>query len=168
MVRLFLTYAHHIPDQWTLVCDQQSPQLKVYKYNTRDNCFKVIAQLSSTPESAFDILSDIQRRKEWDDLCEEGHVIQQIDGSTKIQYMKTKAMWPTASRDVVSLGYCGQMEDGGYLNVTQSILHKDYPPNVQSTIVRMDAKIAGQLIKPSQNGNKDQCSIIQVADGDLK
>lgn len=57
---------------------------------------------------------------------------------------------------------------GRYLNVTQSIEHKDYPVNDASSTVRMNAKIAGQIIGPSLDGDPNHCSIIQVADGDLK
>jgi hypothetical protein len=53
------------------------------------------------------------------------------------------------------------------MNVTRSIEHSKYPANNDGT-VRMIAKIAGQIIGPAASGNPNHCSIIQVADGDLK
>lgn len=93
MVKQFLYMSEDADTSaWSVVCNQTNPPLQVHKLDSAENCFKVIAQLGSSPEAAFDILSDITRRTEWDDLCEEGHIIERINGSTKIQYMKTKGI----------------------------------------------------------------------------
>ncbi|RKO92573.1 hypothetical protein BDK51DRAFT_31819, partial [Blyttiomyces helicus] len=85
-----------------------------------------------------------------------------------IQFMKTKGIWPAAPRDTVVLSHVERLPDGRYLNVTQSIEHSGLPPRDAEGIVRMDAKIAGQIVGPSLDGNPGKCRVIQVADGDLR
>jgi hypothetical protein len=79
--------------------------------------------------------------------------------------MKTKGMWPSSPRDALVLSFITKLEDGRYMNVTQSIPeHKDYQP-VKGD-VRMTAAIAGIIVGPHPTNPKfSRC--IQIMDGDL-
>ncbi|KAJ3300405.1 hypothetical protein HK104_000919 [Borealophlyctis nickersoniae] len=172
MTSHFLSLADPVPegadDPWQLVATLPDPVVQVYKLRNTDFCFKVVADIHATPETAFDLLSDITRRGEWDDLCEEAGVVEVVDGATKYQFMKTKGIWPAAPRDSLVLSFVKRLPDGRYLNVTQSIVHDAYPPRDADGIVRMEAKIAGQVVGPTPDHAPGMCRVVQVADGDLK
>jgi len=153
---------------WQLIVTSTNPFIQVYRYIDTDFCFRVVAHLNATPEAAFDLLADITRRMEWDSLCEDSGIVEEIDKTTKVMFMKTKGIWPTAPRDVCVLGYVATLSDGRYLNVTRSIVHDGFPPRDKEGVVRMDAKIAGQVVGPHPDGIEGMCRVVQVADGDLK
>ncbi|TPX72739.1 hypothetical protein SpCBS45565_g00172 [Spizellomyces sp. 'palustris'] len=153
---------------WVLVASLANPSIEVYKLQNTDFCVKVIAELNCTMETAFDLLSDITRRVEWDDLCEESGIIEVIDNATKIQFMRTKGVWPASPRDTLVLAHVERLPDGRYLNVAQSVEHPDCPPRDAENIVRMEAKISGQVVGPTLDNQPGMCRVVQVADGDLK
>lgn len=94
-------------DDWNLVTEQTD--LKVFKLEGTANCFKVVAELGSSQEAAFDILADISCRSSWDDMCENGKLIEQVNGSTKVQYMKTKGKY---NKTLINPKQCGQQPLG--------------------------------------------------------
>ncbi|KAF9114621.1 hypothetical protein BGX27_010286 [Mortierella sp. AM989] len=142
-------------------------KIEVYQYKARPMCYKIIAVMSNTPETTFDLLCDISRRVEWDPLCVEAKVITEIPPRVKIMYVRTKALWPTSSRDTLVLGTAKRMEDGRYMNVTSSVEHHLMPERTKEGIVRMDTALAAQIIGP-EPGHPDKARLIQVLDTDLK
>ncbi|KAJ3182853.1 hypothetical protein HDU85_002456 [Gaertneriomyces sp. JEL0708] len=158
----------NVDTPWILVASHPDPLIQVYKHQDADFCIKVIAELNCTPETAFDLLADIQRRKEWDELCEECGIVEVVNSSTKIQFLKTKGVWPASPRDTVVVSHIKTMNDGRYVNLSQSVEHPGYPPRETEGIVRMDAKITGQLVGPTPDNMPNMCRVVQVADGDLK
>lgn len=61
-------------------------------------------------------------------------------------------IWPTAPRDAVLLSYVQRLSDGRFLNVNRSIESELMLPKDSDGLVRMDAKIAGQIVGPSASG----------------
>ncbi len=86
-------------DPWIPVAQRTVPPTQVFRLENTINCFKVVAELETSPENAFDILADIRRRTEWDELCEHGVVLESLDAGCKIDYMKTKGKIASASSD---------------------------------------------------------------------
>lgn len=66
------------------------------------------------------------------------------------------------------LAHVERLPDGRYLNVAQSVEHPQFPPRETESIVRMEAKISGQIVGPTPDNQPGKCRVIQVADGDLK
>ncbi|TPX58941.1 hypothetical protein PhCBS80983_g02758 [Powellomyces hirtus] len=155
-------------NDWVLVASLQNPTIEVYKLQNTDFCIKVVAELNCTPETAFDMLADITKRGEWDDLCEESGIVEIVDKATRVQFMKTKGVWPASPRDTLILAHVERLSDGRYLNVAQSVEHSRYPPREAEGIVRMEAKISGQIVGPTLDNKPGKCRVIQVNDGDLK
>ncbi|KAG0342368.1 START domain-containing protein 10 [Podila horticola] len=153
---------------WEKVFEEEAPGLiQVYQYKERPMCYKVIAVMNNTPAVTFDLLSEISRRIEWDPLCVEAKTIADIAPGTKIQYVRTKGMWPTASRDTVVLGTVKDLGEGTYCNITTSVEHPGMPERVKEKFVRMETAIAGQIIGP-EPGFPNKCRLVQVLDADLK
>ncbi|KAF9354440.1 StAR- lipid transfer protein 5 [Mortierella sp. AD094] len=142
-------------------------KIEVYQYKARPMCYKIISVMSNTPESTFDLLCDVARRVEWDPLCVEAKTVADIAPGIKVQYVRTKAMWPTSSRDTLVLGTVKRLADGRYMNVTSSVEHHLMPERTKESIVRMDTALAGQIVGP-EPGQPEKSRLIQVLDTDLK
>lgn len=153
---------------WEKVFEETSPSLiEVYQYKARPMCYKVIAVMDNTAAVTFDVLSEITRRLEWDPLCVEAKTVAEVSPGVKIQYVRTKSMWPTASRDTVVLGTVKDLGEGRYMNVTTSVEHALMPERVKEKFVRMETAVAGQMVGP-EPGHPDKCRLIQILDTDLK
>jgi hypothetical protein len=146
---------------WELMVNQ--PTVKIHKNPAKDNCFRIEFELESSPETSFDLISDISRRPIWDEMCETGKILQKVNETTNIIYVKMKPIWPVASRDAVLFSHYRRLPDGRLLNVTKSLDSSVYPE--EQGIVRMDAGIAGQICSLTSSNTT---RVIQIADGDLK
>ncbi|KAG0250866.1 hypothetical protein DFQ27_009172 [Actinomortierella ambigua] len=155
---------------WEKVFEESSPTpITVYQYKERPMCYKVVAILDNKPAVAFDLLCEIERRPKWDPLCVEARTLVDISPGTKVQYLRTRGMWPTASRDTVVLATVKEIGDNNstYCNITTSIEHPSMPERTKDKIVRMETAIAGQIIGPIQD-QPTKCRLIQIIDADLK
>ncbi|KAJ1928601.1 hypothetical protein IWQ60_001895 [Tieghemiomyces parasiticus] len=167
---------------WNPILDRQDPfPLQVYQKCGADLGFKMEAVLNSTAATAFDLLADATRRPTWDDMCDTVRVIEALDGApdlatatpdnplatTRIQYVRTKPVWPTSARDVVLLSLNCRLDDGRYMSVTQSVSHPDCPEYKDEGYVRMSAGVSGQIVTPLPvaDGQGPRCRVIQIADG---
>ncbi|KAJ2809461.1 hypothetical protein H4R20_000081 [Coemansia guatemalensis] len=144
-------------------------------------CFRVIFYAPTQPGTAFDLLSSILKRPQWDELTESTRIVEKLGPCDAIHYIKMKAVWPTAARDSLLLSHLAAVQTGNgetaYLNVSQSIVDHRVPENVAAGIVRMEAGIAGQIvtqITPEElqhlglDNSKSWCKVVQIADGDLR
>lgn len=167
MEKKFMDYVEN-KDIWEKVHEENTRgMIEVYQYKARPMCYKVISVMNNTPEATFDLMSEIERRIEWDPLCEEAKTIASVSPGVKLLYMRTKGIWPTASRDTLVLGTIKKVGEDSYLNVTTSIEHPLMPPRTQEKFVRMETAVAGQIFMP-EPGQPNKCRVIQVLDADLK
>ncbi|KAJ3212832.1 hypothetical protein HDU67_003573 [Dinochytrium kinnereticum] len=155
---------------WASVLSQgPSPdgfKIEVHRKVGADFCFRVVADMCGTPEEVFDILSDINTRSTWDEICEGGGIVQVLGPDSKVQFMNSKGFWPTAPRDALVVGFVKKLEDGRYLNVTRSV---DSAPGFtpRPASVRMQASLAGQIVGPHPDKPGRMCRVVQIMDGDL-
>ncbi|KAI8605360.1 hypothetical protein EDD21DRAFT_401330 [Dissophora ornata] len=174
MEKKFMDYIHNT-EIWEKVYEDSSAMsapnsnsswIQVFQYKDRPMCYKIIALMNNTAAVTFDTLCDLDRRSEWDPMCVEAKVLEEVSppGST-IQYVRTKAVWPTASRDTVVLGTVKDLGSGGLFMVNSSIEHASMPERVKEKIVRMETTVAGHVITPEE-GNR--CKLVQILDADLK
>lgn len=162
--------------QWTQVATGTNPHLKVYQHVDSNFRVKVIAYLHTTPESAFDLLGNVARRMEWDDMTTHAEVIEQLSPCTRIQRVQTKGIWPVGPREVVVVSHSFLNEKNEYVIVTKSTTHPKAPVRDAEGVIRMEAKIAAQLVRKVPEhmmsvlgpDAENWCEIIQVADGDPK
>ncbi|KAG0367451.1 hypothetical protein BC939DRAFT_437039 [Gamsiella multidivaricata] len=167
MKKKFMDYVEN-KEIWEKVFEETSPGLiEVYQYKARPMCYKIIAVMNNTAAVTFDLLSDINRRVEWDPLCVEAKMVADVSPGVKIQYVRTKSMWPTASRDTVVLGTVGKLSEETFFNVTSSVEHPLMPERIKEKFVRMETAIAGQIVGP-EPGQPNRCRLVQVLDADLK
>ena len=153
---------------WSNVISQTNANYTchVQKRNGQEFFFRIVVDFESTPEETFDIIADISKRSEWDEVTESSGVIQQISNKTSIQFLRTRGIWPAAPRISLVLAFLSKLPDGRYINVTRSI--ESHPDFVEPEgDVRMIAHIAGLVVGPHPSGNPNLCRCVQVVDGDL-
>lgn len=81
------------------------------------------------------------------------------------KYIKMKAVFPTSARDVVTIGYSTQLEDGRLVMVNKSIEHKLCPE--KSGVIRIEAGCAGVVVTPIKD-QPNKCFVVQIADANPK
>ncbi|KAJ2616515.1 hypothetical protein H4S08_000751 [Coemansia sp. RSA 1365] len=169
-------------DVWKpLTALKQPYPVTVEGHVSKPFCFRVIFYAPTQPGTAFDLLSSILKRPQWDELTESTRIVEKLGPCDAIHYIKMKAVWPTAARDSLLLSHLAAVQTGNgetaYLNVSQSIEDQRVPENVAEGIVRMEAGIAGQLITQTTaeerqhlglDDSRSWCKVVQIADGDLK
>lgn len=165
---------------WSMI--HQQSNLRVYRHHdTSSFMYKVHGQLDSPAEKVIQLLVDTESRKNWDELIEESRVLRHLNSQTRLIYIRMKAIWPTASRDLVLLSHCRLIRDPRpsstastgpntpaswvWLNVTKSVVLPDVPERTQEGIVRMETPLSGQIIRRLSNTH---CEMIQLANGDPK
>ena len=159
-------------DVWDVVLTRSSSKadsvykIQVHQKKGSDFTFRIIVEMDTNPEEAFDYLSDITRRSEWDEICTGAGVVEELDSMTSVQFMKTRGFWPTAPRDALVISFVDELRPHNFLNVTSSIpTHASYISDVGD--VRMLAHIAGTLVQPHPSV-EGACLVTQVVDGDLQ
>ncbi|CAB4413670.1 unnamed protein product [Rhizophagus irregularis] len=151
---------------WSLIYEDKDTDIKVYQNSkVSDCCFKIMGTMENTPQTTFDLLADVRRRSEWDPMTDEAGIIETIDESTRVQYIKMKAVFPTSARDVVTIGYSTQLEDGRLVMVNKSIEHKLCPE--KSGVIRIEAGCAGVVVTPIKD-QPNKCFVVQIADANPK
>ncbi|KAI1316488.1 hypothetical protein EDD11_009901 [Mortierella claussenii] len=169
--------------------------IQVFQFKSRPMCYKIIAYMNNTAAVTFDMLCDLDRRSQWDPMCVEAKVLEHVSepAGTTIQYVRTKAVWPTASRDTVVLGTVKELKEkhhddnnviahgeisrhnndsreGALFMVNASIEHSNMPERVKEKIVRMETSVAGHIITPVEGSpaGRAMCKLVQILDADLK
>ncbi|KAJ1904610.1 hypothetical protein LPJ81_002395 [Coemansia sp. IMI 209127] len=174
----------HNDSLWTPLVSMTDPYpITIHGHTTKPFCFRVAFYAPTTPATAFDLLADITRRHEWDELTDSTRVVEKLGHGDALHYVKMKPIWPTSARDSVLLARITKIAinntaDGedGYLNVSQSVEDSRIPEDPAGRIVRMEAGIAGQLITDAPQEDRARlglvgdnwCKVVQIADGDLK
>lgn len=169
MEKKFFDYYNNT-EIWEKAYEQTSPSLiQVYQFKGRPMCYKIIAVMDNTAAVVFDTLCDLDARSSWDPMCVEARVVEQISNppGTTVQYIRTKAVWPTASRDTVVLGAVRDLGNGRLFTVNSSIEHEATPERVKEKIVRMETAVAGHIIT-SEPDAPNKCRLVQILDADLK
>ncbi|KAG0246361.1 hypothetical protein B0O80DRAFT_451679 [Mortierella sp. GBAus27b] len=167
MEKKFMDYVNN-KDIWEKVYEENTRGLiEVYQYKARPMCYKVIAVMNNSPAATFDYMSEIERRVDWDPLCEEARSLVNVTPGVKVQYMRTRGIWPTASRDTLVLGTVKKLGEDSYFNVTTSIEHAVMPPRTKEGYVRMETSVAGQTFEPIP-GEPNKTRVVQILDADLK
>ncbi|CAG8681096.1 8861_t:CDS:2, partial [Funneliformis mosseae] len=162
-----LEFVHTKNDSlWDLIYEDKESDIKVYKNDKISSCcYKITSTMENTPQTTFDLLADVRRRPEWDPMTAEAGIVEVIDESTRIQYVKMKAVFPTSSRDVVTIGYTTQLEDGRMVMVNRSIEHRFCPE--KRGVVRIEAGCAGVVVEPIQD-QPNKCHVTQIVDANPK
>ncbi|KAG6765217.1 hypothetical protein POTOM_029241 [Populus tomentosa] len=115
-----------------------------------------VGVLNGTPEAIFHTLMSLgASRSEWDFCFYRGRVVEHLDGHTDILHAKLYSNWlpwGMMRRDFLLRRYWRREEDGTYVILYHSVIHKKCPP--QNGYVRACLKSGGYVITPVNKGRE--------------
>ncbi|ORX98851.1 Bet v1-like protein [Basidiobolus meristosporus CBS 931.73] len=106
--------------------------------------YKIVAHLNCTPELAFEYMLNVNRWKQWDEICDCAEIIEAVDPVTRFQHIRTKPVWPISARDVLLLTTMKKLNDGRYVMVGKSMDHDKCP--IKKGVLRMEVNFLGIVI----------------------
>lgn len=59
--------------------------IQVQKFKTSDFFFRIVVDFEASAEETFDLIGDIAKRPDWDEICESAGVVEQVSAVTAIQ-----------------------------------------------------------------------------------
>ncbi|XP_065067082.1 uncharacterized protein LOC135692719 isoform X2 [Rhopilema esculentum] len=129
------------------------------------DCFKGTAEVNVPLTYALQYVTEINFKKEWDDVFNEGKVIEDIDEVTKVTYMEYKPVWPTTARDFCSITATRHLKGDIYGVAVKATTHPSCPPvkgKQRGEIITGGFVVEGTSIDPPQ------CKVTYVTRADLK
>jgi hypothetical protein len=100
------------------------------------------------PYSIMDIVKVLcLRRKVVEEPLEFNTILDVYSPNTTLEYQKYKAVWPTSSRDFLTITHWRMLEGGKFLIFSYSKENEELCPTMASS-VRGDMKIGGYLMEP--------------------
>ncbi len=102
---------------------------KMYK-NYRIYCLRGCTTIRVPPQEVYELVTDLNRRKEWDDLYKKGRIVETLGEGVQVLYMAWKS--PSIlvnNRDFVTLRVERKDADPSVpiISMMRSIVHKDIP-----------------------------------------
>lgn len=77
--------------------------------------FRAVTTLETSAKKAESLIADIDRYPNWQDNCEEAHLVKRVDDSTVIARYTSETPWPFNDRDIVLQMTRKDKTDGGVL-----------------------------------------------------
>ncbi|CAI0411850.1 unnamed protein product [Linum tenue] len=125
-----------------------------------------VGVVDATSEVIFrSVMSLGQSRSEWDYCFYKGSVVEHLDGHTDIihkQLYSEWLPWGMRRRDLLLRRYWRREDDGTYVILYHSVIHKKCPP--QKGYVRACLKSGGYVITPVDEGNRTLVKHMLAAD----
>lgn len=97
------------------------------------------------------LFRDMEQRTIWDPLMEETRIIKDLNNCTSLSYLRTKAQWPTSSRDQVVLSHGIKTNDNAALIVSSSFDLPEIGP--VKGCIRSDIKVVTYVLNLDSDGN---------------
>eukprot|EP00002_Diphylleia_rotans_P012811 TRINITY_DN2500_c0_g1_i2.p1 TRINITY_DN2500_c0_g1~~TRINITY_DN2500_c0_g1_i2.p1 ORF type:complete len:963 (+),score=192.46 TRINITY_DN2500_c0_g1_i2:52-2940(+) len=107
---------------------------------------KGVGVIPVSPRTASFLVRNLDARKKWDEMFQEGDLVEVIDKSTRVLHLRFKSVWPTAPRDMCLIEHAKEEEDGTFIVVSTSIRHAQVPAN--PNFVRGDLQCGGWILAP--------------------
>ncbi|XP_073293321.1 protein ENHANCED DISEASE RESISTANCE 2-like isoform X1 [Primulina huaijiensis] len=115
-----------------------------------------VGVVDGASEDVFHTLMSLgTSRTEWDFCFYQGSVIEHLDGHTDIIYIQLYnhwLPWEMKRRDLLLRRYWRREEDGTYVILYHSVIHRKCPP--QNGYVRAYLKSGGYVISPTKQGKE--------------
>ncbi|KAK6933383.1 START domain [Dillenia turbinata] len=151
------------PSQWTIFGCQNG--LRLFK-EARDSqssswwddhpAIMVVGVVDGTSEAVFQTIMSLgPSRSEWDFCFYRGSVVEHLDGHTDIiheQLSNDWMPWGMGRRDLLLQRYWRRDDDGRYVILYHSVIHKKCPP--KNGYVRACVKGGGYVISPVNQGKQ--------------
>eukprot|EP01118_Nematostelium_gracile_P012018 TRINITY_DN4334_c0_g1_i1.p1 TRINITY_DN4334_c0_g1~~TRINITY_DN4334_c0_g1_i1.p1 ORF type:complete len:521 (+),score=118.68 TRINITY_DN4334_c0_g1_i1:88-1563(+) len=136
---------------------KKTEEIEIFKKDMEDTaiqCLKGEAIFNFTPKRIANFIKNYENLRLWDPLIQEVTVVEDIDNHSQILHLKygAKVCFLTQKRDFVVLRYWQERNDGSFVVVAKSIVHKKVPK--LDDYVRGEALCTGYVITPHENGSQ--------------
>ncbi|KAJ3213253.1 hypothetical protein HK099_007500 [Clydaea vesicula] len=128
---------------WKKVEEKADIGLQVFRSYEHEQRYKMKAEFKNDVEVCFNFCTDILARPKWDEMCAEAKIFEKINENTRIQYTRSKAIFPVAARDNVNIFHTRVLADGRLLSLAHSVKYDKQP--VVPGVVRADAVMIGAI-----------------------
>lgn len=102
--------------------------------------------IPARPEEILALVSDLDRKKQWDPMFVEGRVLKEFTADLKVNYQHFYAPWPVSHRDFVFMSVVQREEDGTIVYSGTSIELPTMPD--VSGLVRGEMVRGGFILRP--------------------
>lgn len=111
-------------------------------------CMRGVGIVEAPPSVVYDLVSDVSKRKQWDELYCAGHEVERLDNNLVVYYMSWNSPNKLAfNRDFVVLRVVREnKEEGSFLCASKSVAHPDVP--ARQGFVRGEMESSGFIIRP--------------------
>mmetsp|Transcript_29455 Transcript_29455/g.94478 ORF Transcript_29455/g.94478 Transcript_29455/m.94478 type:complete len:252 (-) Transcript_29455:31-786(-) len=106
--------------------------------------------IRATPQEVFQVLLHVERRPDWDDLCDYGSQVRQLGDNADIVYLSYQGKLGVCARDLCLLRGWLQNPDGSAILVAHSIECGDVPKVAGK--VRAECHDCAYMITPMEDG----------------
>lgn len=122
-------------------------EVQAYRKLTESGIYLVRGEgvINVPVQKIIDLLTDADRKKEWDEMYLEGYIVAEIGPGTRILYNRFSAPWPVYERDFVFV-VKHQEVDGKVVYVAKSIEVPSLPP--KDGAVRGEIYASGFIFEP--------------------
>ncbi|PPD66224.1 hypothetical protein GOBAR_DD36900 [Gossypium barbadense] len=146
------------PSPWTIFGCQNAIWLCVLRLSNWQwddhPAIMAVGVVDGTSEAIFQTLMSLgPSRSEWDFCFYKGSVVEHLDGHTDIVHKQQYSdwlPWGMKRRDLLLRRYWRREDDGTYVILYHSVVHKKCPP--QKSYVRASLKSGGYVISPVTEG----------------
>ncbi|KAJ3171834.1 hypothetical protein HDU87_008222 [Geranomyces variabilis] len=158
--------------QWQLIKEKVNDPVthSLSAHRTIPEAWKFEAEFKSTLEAAYHFMLDPSNRAEWDALTECQNVLRVFsvpeDGSTtRIQWVRTKGLFPTVARDSVVL-FHGRRLGPNCAIVVQRGVEWNGEGIERADGIKVDVNIMGNLIERMENAadGSPRCRVTHIHD----
>jgi len=165
LVQIYEANENH--DGWSYIGNRND--VEVYRMqgdaSCPSDCFKGTSQARVPVSYALQYCMNLEYKKEWDDVFNEGHVIEDLDEVTKVTYMEYKPVWPTTARDFCSIVATRHVKGNMYAMAAKAITHPSCPPRKGKQRAEI---IAGGFVIEGITEDPPLCKVTYITRADLK
>lgn len=123
---------------------------KVIKINGANvTISKGVGRVSAAPEVVREIWGDVEHRNDWDEMFNQGRLVEKVNETTIVSYYAANAPWPVTGRDMVFATRFEYKDDGEIWGYNVSVDREDIPET--NEFVRGNLMFGGCRWRPVQS-----------------
>jgi len=142
-------------DGWIEKQTVKNVRIFVRESGPNEICVKGIGEVDATPQQIMTLLTNRESIGSWDELCEGGDIIEELDLHTSLVHLRFSTTYCILkqARDFVILRHLYVKDDGTQVLLGISAPNDSYP--LRDGYVRGEAKLGGFVAKPLENNRSE-------------
>lgn len=149
------------PGGWDEVMTKH--EIRIFRKRGSLHKFKGEGVIRMPPEEVQRVLLDVGLSSQWDGMCREAGVVERVDDSTRVVYLRYRARkcLMTSSRDLCVVHSHALREDGTFVLAGASVEHPKCPPRADT--VRAELSCGGWIVRSAAGGQHSHVTyVVQI------